>query len=131
MFPAREPNFKETTVSQFWNRLHDSDFAELGYNSSFTHVEDEMAEWAYREYTKGEIDRAGELLAPWWHTGVPHAELGKAFVIIENWRSSHAFPLNTFQVRLRHRAKKVEDNVLVAQRLKRFLGYLRVRRESV
>jgi ppGpp synthetase/RelA/SpoT-type nucleotidyltranferase len=39
--------------------------------------------------------------------------------IINNWRSSHAFPLNALHVTLRGRAKKVDANVLTAQRLKR------------
>jgi ppGpp synthetase/RelA/SpoT-type nucleotidyltranferase len=39
--------------------------------------------------------------------------------IINNWRASHAFPLNALHVTLRGRAKKVDANALTAQRLKR------------
>jgi ppGpp synthetase/RelA/SpoT-type nucleotidyltranferase len=40
-------------------------------------------------------------------------------MVINNWRSSHAFPLNALHVTLRGRAKKVDPHVLTAQRLKR------------
>jgi hypothetical protein len=39
--------------------------------------------------------------------------------VINNWRSSHAFPLNTLQVSLRTRARHVDPDALVAQRIKR------------
>jgi ppGpp synthetase/RelA/SpoT-type nucleotidyltranferase len=42
-----------------------------------------------------------------------------ALTIINNWRSSHAFPLNAFHVTLRQRARKVDSRSLTAQRLKR------------
>jgi len=45
--------------------------------------------------------------------------LEQSLGIINNWRSSHAFPLNALHVTLRGRAKKVDANVLTAQRLKR------------
>jgi hypothetical protein len=32
---------------------------------------DDMAEWVKREYSKGDIDRAGKLLIPWWTRGIP------------------------------------------------------------
>lgn len=43
----------------------------------------------------------------------------KALSVINNWRSSHAYPLNTFQITLRKRARKLEKDVIVAQRIKR------------
>ena len=39
--------------------------------------------------------------------------------VIYNWRVSHAYPLNTFQMALRRRALKVDDEAIVAQRSKR------------
>jgi hypothetical protein len=38
---------------------------------------------------------------------------------INNWRSSHSFPLNTFQMSLRRKALTVDPRSLMAQRLKR------------
>jgi hypothetical protein len=83
-----------------------------------------MTGWVYREYSKGEIDRAGHLCVPWWTGGDIPDGLGNAFMIIENWRTSHSLPLNTFNIDLRRRARKVEADVIVAQRLKRFISVM-------
>src|SRR5690606_22040137 len=42
-----------------------------------------------------------------------------ALSIINNWRSSHSFPLNTIQTGLRRKARQVDPDCLVAQRIKR------------
>ena len=42
-----------------------------------------------------------------------------ALDVIDNWRASHAFPLNTFQITARRKARKIEREIIVAQRLKR------------
>src|SRR5204863_232159 len=39
--------------------------------------------------------------------------------VINNWRSSHNFPLNTFHVGLRKRARLIDDHCVTAQRIKR------------
>jgi len=81
-----------------------------------------MAQWVQRLHAKGAIDRAGEVLTRWW-TGDATLEqdvLLNSIDVVQNWRTSHAFPLNTFQVNLRNRARRVESDALVAQRLKRF-----------
>lgn len=87
-----------------------------------------MAEWVCRENSMGEIDRAGEYLAQWWSTPyVPLVDwspdrrkmVGLYWGVTQNWRTSHAYPMNAFQVNLRFRARKVDADVLVAQRLKR------------
>ena len=43
----------------------------------------------------------------------------QALSIVNNWRSSHAFPLNAFYMTLRGRARSVDLTALTAQRLKR------------
>jgi hypothetical protein len=47
------------------------------------------------------------------------AEFDEALDVINNWRSSHSFPLNTFQTGLRKKARGLDSTALVAQRLKR------------
>ncbi|QYZ70352.1 RelA/SpoT domain-containing protein [Neotabrizicola shimadae] len=42
-----------------------------------------------------------------------------AYQIMDAWRASHAFPLNTIQMTLRHRAKAVDPQSEIVQRLKR------------
>lgn len=85
-----------------------------------------MIDWVERRYGKGEIDRAGAALVPWWtNTGpVPREEIGPSYLIIDNWRTSHGYPLNAFQITLRKRARKIDPSVLVAQRLKRFASVM-------
>jgi ppGpp synthetase/RelA/SpoT-type nucleotidyltranferase len=43
----------------------------------------------------------------------------KALDVINNWRSSPHFPLNTFQIGLRKKATFIDNNCVVAQRIKR------------
>ncbi len=61
-------------------------------------------------YTKGQINRAGAEV----RSGDPSQE---ALDIINNWRASHAYILNTFQATLRNRTRGT--GITVAQRLKR------------
>jgi ppGpp synthetase/RelA/SpoT-type nucleotidyltranferase len=71
--------------------------------------------WAKREYNNEEVDAAGKVLA---HADPNSDELDRALAIINNWRSSHNFPLNTFQCTLRRKAK-FDPESLIAQRIKR------------
>jgi hypothetical protein len=86
----------------------------------------DMAEWVKREHSKGEIDRMAQVLAPWWR-GEPKPDddhFVAAWMVVENWRTSHGLPLNVFQSGLRSRAKRVHDEIIVAQRLKRMPSIL-------
>lgn len=67
-------------------------------------------------HARGEVDRAGRTLVD------PAADImtyHAALPIVNNWRSSHSWPLNSFQTTLRSRAKAVDARALIAQRLKR------------
>ncbi len=72
--------------------------------------------WAEPQYPRGQVDAAGAVLAE--DSASPQA-LEHALGVINNWRSSHAFPLNTFQMGLRTRAKQVDPDSLISQRIKR------------
>lgn len=61
-------------------------------------------------YTKGQINRSGKEV----RSGNPSED---ALTVINNWRASHAYILNTFQATLRNRTR--DTNISVAQRLKR------------
>ncbi len=74
------------------------------------------APWVTPQYNKGEVNAAGEVLAS---NERDPAKKDAALEVVDNWRSSHSFPLNTFQVGLRKRAREVYPHALVAQRLKR------------
>jgi ppGpp synthetase/RelA/SpoT-type nucleotidyltranferase len=45
--------------------------------------------------------------------------MATALNVVNNWRSCHAFPLNTMQMGLRRIARQIDDSPLVAQRIKR------------
>jgi len=71
--------------------------------------------WPVLEHSLEEVDRAGNvLLAP----GADFEALDLAIIVINNWRASHHFPINTFQTTLRHKAEHFPKSV-VSQRIKR------------
>lgn len=67
-------------------------------------------------YTRSKIDAAGDELARASHS---LQALDDALAVINNWRACHRYPLNAIQVTIRGRAKKVDGNAIVPQRLKR------------
>lgn len=75
-------------------------------------------------HSRGEIDRAGaELLRGYPDLGsnftTKMKDYRRAFTVMDDWRASHAFPLNIIQVTLRKRVKELAENGEVYQRLKR------------
>src|SRR2546428_10301784 len=72
--------------------------------------------WAAPQFPKSSIDWAGRVLVGTQTSG---RDIENALNIINNWRSSHSFPLNTFQVGLREKAWLVDRSALIAQRIKR------------
>lgn len=88
---------------------------------------DDMA-WTEPQYTVQDVNRAGRDLV-----ASENAEFGSSFLdldaylrsldIINNWRGSHAYPLNTFQINLRTTARRFDDQPpIVAQRIKRLFS---------
>lgn len=78
-----------------------------------------MTNWTMPgSYSKRRLDRAGLdmlVLEP-----IPYLRYQESLSIVNNWRSAHAYPLNTFQMNLRYHASRVDPNgFVVAQRLKR------------
>jgi hypothetical protein len=73
-------------------------------------------DWAVPRYSKAQVDLAGRTVAD----GSASAEArGLALAVVDNWRASHSFPLNTIQVGLRQKAKNLDKGSIVAQRIKR------------
>lgn len=78
--------------------------------------------WTEPKYSRSQVDRAGRLLAAKdadKSSAASPEEWDKALAIINNWRSSHGYPLYMMGKTLLRRAKKVDEKALVAQRLKR------------
>lgn len=67
-------------------------------------------------YSRTLVDRAGRELVQAAETeDVPE----QALTVINDWRSFHTFPLNSITVVLKQKARRVQDDALVVQRLKR------------
>jgi hypothetical protein len=78
--------------------------------------------WIEPAYSRAQVDRAARvLLDPDTSHAVFKEELDK-FV---NWRAAHGYPLNTAQIVLRSRARKVTKRGLVSQRHKREVSIVR------
>lgn len=79
--------------------------------------------WVEPQYTPQQVDAAGMALVRFL-AGTETADDVRStdyhINVINNWRVSHNYPLNTFQVNLRSSAKRIDKDALVAQRIKRF-----------
>jgi ppGpp synthetase/RelA/SpoT-type nucleotidyltranferase len=77
---------------------------------------DDMATWTEPRYSRSRVDKAG---ACYVNPDATQQEKDKARGVINNWRSSHSYPLNTLQMNLRYAASQVDSEPTVAQRIKR------------
>jgi hypothetical protein len=72
--------------------------------------------WAAPLYSRSRVTQAGkQYVDP--ATSPEDRQIARA--VINNWRSSHGFPLNTLQVNLRDIASRFDRDPTVAQRIKR------------
>jgi ppGpp synthetase/RelA/SpoT-type nucleotidyltranferase len=69
-------------------------------------------EWTKPQFSGTQRTKAGSALSR-------DLETDADLVVIDNWRSSHALPLQTIKMMLKGRAKSVDQTAVVAQRLKR------------
>ena len=73
--------------------------------------------WPKPEYSKKQVNKAGDILRTDRRTD---NEFLWATKVLNNWRSIHGYPVNTFQATLRDKCKGINvSNALIAQRLKR------------
>lgn len=72
--------------------------------------------WQTPRFSRDAVDNAGAVLAS--PDSAPD-DRESGLEILDNWRASHAFPLNTIQMGLRRHAKSAKEPALIAQRLKR------------
>jgi len=83
-------------------------------------------QWATPSFSRSQVNRAAQILIS------PNAsaeELAEAYPVINNWRASHQYPLNTFQMTLRKKSQSVSERSLISQRIKR-LDSIRRKLES-
>lgn len=72
----------------------------------------QQTKWETPKYSKKQIDKAGKVIA---NNDSSQVEKQKALEILNNWRSSHAYPLQVITSNLRRK----NQNAIVVQRLKR------------
>jgi len=72
--------------------------------------------WPTPHFSKSQVNRAGRILLD---KASRDDEFFWAFEVVNNWRSCHGNPINTFQATLRQKSSTIDSNVIVAQRLKR------------
>ena len=77
-------------------------------------------EWKKPEYSKALVRKAGKAIAENGFSGI---EKGEAYKIVNNWRSSHAYPLRSLYS-LGKRFGNKYPNAIVVQRLKRLESIL-------
>ena len=80
----------------------------------------EMA-WSTPQYARHEVNHAGDCLIA-DEKVVWIANRDQMLAIINNWRSSHSFPLQRFKMTLLGRARAVDPKAIIAQRLKRLVS---------
>lgn len=77
--------------------------------------------YAKPSYSRNQVNLAGEFWAR-GNVAAGDLEMYATFDKINNWRSCHYYPINTFQMTLREKLKKIDPDAIVAQRLKRFFS---------
>ena len=69
------------------------------------------------QYTRGRVDVAGDRLIASGDFWIQ--DWRNALDVINNWRASHAFPLLSMRIILSRRARRLDPQAVVVQRLKR------------
>jgi ppGpp synthetase/RelA/SpoT-type nucleotidyltranferase len=72
--------------------------------------------WTEPKHSKKKVSEAGTILL---NPLITEDQYSEALLIVNNWRSSHAYPLNNLQGLLRSKVKNIDEDSLVSQRLKR------------
>ncbi len=80
----------------------------------------EQMDFVRPAYSKSDIDKAGDFYLREGIDPVVNSESILAYVVLNNWRASHSYPMQIIRNNLANRAKKVFNKAIVAQRLKRF-----------
>lgn len=81
-------------------------------NEWYTNMDNTKEKWETPQYSKSEINKAGKTIAD--STSSPESR-DAALIVLNNWRSSHAYPLQVMASNLRLR----NPDAIVVQRLKR------------
>jgi len=84
--------------------------------------------WIELEYSKKAVRRAGDCLLS---LESDFEDFLKAYNVMDNWRSSHSYPIQSMLGYFRKKAKSIDNDSIVVQRLKREPSILsKLRREN-
>lgn len=75
----------------------------------------DMTNWATPLFSRNQVDRAGFAISG----KIDNVDLDWAIEVINNWRSSHSYPLINFHINLRQKVRNIQNEIIVAQRIKR------------
>lgn len=87
--------------------------------------------WPVPTYSRNQINKAGKTLLNLNkfdlnnYNSEDFDAVRHAYKIFSNWRSSHSYPINTFQSTLRNKLNRIDSNAIVAQRLKRMSSIIK------
>lgn len=90
-------------------------------DSYLKRVVGEMADYPVLSYTHNDIERVGKIIARddlIFGDQIP-PDIQNAFLIANNWRDSHAFPMRSVHMSVRYQMRKVGVRGISAARLKR------------
>ena len=73
-------------------------------------------------YTRSQVVRAWKILID---PQSNNTDKDNALIVLNNWRSSHDYPMNTFQANIRRKIKSFRFSALVVERLKRTPSIIR------
>lgn len=87
----------------------------------------ESQRWKIPEYTKSDINKAGNIIR---NEKLTNDEYNSAIKVIDNWRASHAYPLHVIYMYLRGMASN-NSKIIVVERLKRLSSIIgKLKREK-
>jgi len=95
------------------DNANSQDVLDYGENVGY---DDAAMGWATLQYSLDEVASAGDVLVD---KKCSADDYDRALDVVNNWRSCHAFALNTLQMNLRRKASAMDVNATIAQRIKR------------
>src|SRR5690349_3722576 len=78
-----------------------------------------MVDWTTPAHSKGEVRRAGKTLIA---DKPPLPDYFHAMNVVQNWRSSHSYPLQSVLMLLRGNAHRIDPGADVVRRIKRLIS---------
>lgn len=78
--------------------------------------------WPTPQFSRSQVNKAGKILVESEEEEFSFNNIRQyvwASEVVNNWRSCHGYPINTFQATLRTKVKLFDNTAIVAQRLKR------------